>query len=256
MVYIARVLRLSSLLILCFSLSWVGCGDDDTPVDAAPPDAGDDAGMDAGDDAGGPVCEMSCGVGERCCDVGGGAPQCVDVANDDNNCGVCGRVCSEGRGTHCEFGQCVCGRASQGCSGDGVHLCCPPRTDDTENYCANLQQDAADCGACGTECDPAQANACEGGQCRCGDMRGMCDGTPTSTCCDPPVGDTGCYDLTTSLLTCGACDNPCQSGERCDGGICTLGETSCEGCVAGQICCDGVCCGRDACGADGCMGGA
>ena len=200
----------------------------------------------------GPTCATSCGVTEGCCLVGDEA-MCIDIRSNVNNCGLCGRDCvAEGRGDSCRFGVCVCGNIAQGCAGDNGNLCCPARIASGLNYCANLELDPDDCGACGDRCDPLAADRCDGGRCRCGDSRESCAGTPEATCCRANVGDTECIDTTRNALHCGRCNNACLQGERCVEGSCTVGSTTCEdACIPGQVCCGGSCCLRDFCLDDG-----
>ena len=214
-----------------------------------------DAAMDAADAAvdarvvrvdSGPECEMTCGLTEHCCLVGG-EPQCIDTSEDPENCGGCNVLCAEGRGTSCQRSRCVCGAVDIGCRGDRNSWCCPPRGDMLMNYCANFDQDGADCGECGLACNPRISDRCDGGRCRCGDLRTPCVGTPDSICCPGRV-TSSCVDTTSDPNNCGACGRRCQLIERCMASQCTRGAEECtERCGDGDVCCNGTCCAQDAC---------
>lgn len=73
--------------------------------------------------------------GTTCCD---GA--CVDVLEDDANCGMCGRSCGA-MGT-CNNGGCECTAA---CPDSPLTGCCA-------DGCKDLCTDNANCGACGMTC--------------------------------------------------------------------------------------------------------
>lgn len=233
-------------LLLALAASLGGC-------DGEPPtDAGMDAGADAAArdaarvDAPPPMCMPECGVGQTCCDIAG-ATGCYDLRNDPSHCGECNVDCvAENRGDGCAAASCTCGSAPLGCSGMREDFCCPARRGVGEPYCANLSTSAADCGTCGRGCNPAEADRCDGGECRCGPGRGPCAGTPDSVCCQEGA-DVGCVDTTTDLFHCGGCNTLCQSGERCEESSCTRGASCPGGCAEGEICCDGTCCSRRAC---------
>ena len=77
--------------------------------------------------------DVACG--SNCCEFGTqaccGGNTCVDVLQDNNNCGGCGIVCSGGRS--CQNRVCACP--------DGEPLC--------NDVCVNVLFDDANCGACG-----------------------------------------------------------------------------------------------------------
>jgi hypothetical protein len=98
---------------------------------------------------------MACGEGRECC-----GDHCVNPANDPQNCGKCGVVCSAG--TMCSGGQCVmppcsatgCGAGEQccgsSCCGAGT-LCCDPQGPlDREPQCLTPNEQ----GTCPTGCAP------------------------------------------------------------------------------------------------------
>lgn len=224
----------------------------DASVDAGPQDAGR---RDAGHEPG-PMCMPECSGVEACCvDRTTDTPVCVNLRNDPRHCGVCEIDCiASHRGDSCSASQCSCGTARLGCTGNRQSWCCPPRQAGGDGYCADLDRSAADCGACNVHCDPRRADRCDGGRCVCGRGRDACAGTPESTCCTFLV-DTMCVDTTSDERHCGACNNACPGGSRCEGGTCTFGESTCDaGCGAGQVCCDGTCCTRDRCTSGRCGG--
>ncbi len=213
--------RFSWSFVLTLSLfAWggtSGCGDDDSGVEDAgerPSDVGPDAPRDSG-----VGCPMSCGSTEGCCPSSEGGNECIDINDDPLNCGGCGVVCAEGRGMACELGLCICGRNRMGCGGDRESFCCPATDERPLPYCANLEQDGEDCGACGEPCDLDVGNACEGGRCICGVERGGCDGTAESRCCTGAF-NTSCVDTTSDRDHCGGCDRRCSLGQSCEAGVC------------------------------------
>jgi hypothetical protein len=122
------------------------------------------------------------------------AGRCVDTDTDPKNCGACGSVCAAG--LSCERGSCGCAEASQ-CGGDGAD-CRNDRCRCSGDYCrdgetcagtgqgarcscnggddcgggdtccaagcVDLDDDPANCGACGATCDAGQN--CRDGRCR------------------------------------------------------------------------------------------
>jgi hypothetical protein len=106
-----------------------------------------------------------------------------------------------------------------------------PRTetcDSTDDDCAggvdegfNLQEDADNCGTCGTECSGS-----------------------TPTCC---AG--GCINTTNSEAHCGMCGRPCGSGQTCCSGTCVDTATSMAHCGGCGATCSGVgaCCRAGMC---------
>ncbi|MCB9591873.1 MAG: hypothetical protein H6719_03985 [Sandaracinaceae bacterium] len=241
-------MRLQSLsLVLLTALVGAGCDGGDDPdggMDAALPDASlRDA---ARPDAPPAMCTPECDPTLVCCDVAG-ATGCFDLRNDPRHCGECDVDCiGEARGDGCSAEACTCGSTTIGCTGMREDFCCPPRGPTGRSYCANLTSSTGDCGECGVTCNPARADRCGGGVCRCGAGRDPCAGTPESMCCTVGV-DVACVDTTNDTFHCGRCDNLCPSGERCENSTCTSGASCPAACGAGEICCDGTCCTRRAC---------
>ncbi len=208
--------------LVCCTLMLLACGDDGSAADAALDTALADSGRDVLVRDRGPVCAVTCGPAEACCLVDG-EPRCVDTRANDDNCGGCGIQCGLdfGRGEVCERQRCRCGTIDIGCRGDRASWCCPALRPDLHAYCANLEQDFLDCGACGASCDPARADRCDGGRCRCGSGPDACAGTRESTCCVGFVGSvSGCVDLGNDRDHCGACGNRCGFGTDCVDGLC------------------------------------
>jgi hypothetical protein len=132
------------------------------------------------------------------------------------------------------------------------------------DHCADLQNDSANCGACGAVCgegtccnDGACDSVCAAGQtwshgacvdfqndnANCGSFGNVCgDGT----CCNAgacasvcPAGrvwcNGQCVDLQSDSGSCGACGNVCGDGTCCNGGACA------SVCAAGQTWSHGQC---------------
>ena len=118
---------------------------------------------------------------------------CVDLQQDDFNCGTCGKMCI-GWGMACLAGNCSCKPGMSECSG----------------RCADLKTDLFNCGACGHSCPSTLS--CANGTCGCGvnDLNGnqriLCHGSCTDTSIDPD--------------NCGACGRRCFGGSSCLFGIC------------------------------------
>jgi hypothetical protein len=143
-----------------------------------------------------------CRNGKSCC-----SGTCVNVQNDDSNCGSCGNVCF-GPSPTCVDGACTCTTVL--CTGSG---CCPSRND----VCA--QNDEC--------CSPKTCQDIPPGD--CGPQDDGCGGTITCVCCpdtpcDCPPGRTLCDDFTGPKVYC--TDSSCLCVEDVNGSsICYSGGT-------------------------------
>jgi hypothetical protein len=101
-------------------------------------------------------------------------------------------------------------------------------------------------GSCNTGCSGAlcRADACEGGECRCGAGE-ACAGDANDFCCQ----EAGCRDLDVDTENCGACGVECQAGEclvpTCASGECDVRPAP-DGteCSSQRFCCGGACTGE------------
>ncbi len=149
------------------------------------------------------VCEVSCAVAQVNC---GGT--CIDPYTNRSHCGATGTCTGADAGEACSEGQlCSVGACAQSCS-TGWTVC--PANAPT--YCADLQHDSNNCGACGTIC--AAGTSCSGGACR-------------SSC---PAGEYAwagrCIDPGSDPVYCGAATDcsgatTCRVNEACQNGVCT-----------------------------------
>jgi hypothetical protein len=96
----------------------------------------------------------------------------------------------------CADGACACGPGFADCDGKLANGCE-----------AALQEDQANCGACGHDC---QNGTCAAGACACHAKFADCDGKP----------ENGCEaSIVTDAANCGACGHDCL-GAPCEGGHC------------------------------------
>ncbi|MEZ4405981.1 MAG: hypothetical protein R3A52_05850 [Polyangiales bacterium] len=167
-----------------------------------------------------------CAAGRGNCD-GSDANGCeTETVTNVSNCGGCGNRCTAppNGAAACVASACTLGACSAGfanCDGSASNGC----EVDTDN-------DAANCGGCGTACSFANATPrCAAGRCAlgaCGSGFDNCDGASANGC------ETS---LNTDPDNCGACGAQCSfanAAARCVGGACALGA-----CAAGYGNCDG-----------------
>jgi len=64
----------------------------------------------------------------------------TNLEKDDNNCGECGRICSNGM--TCQNGDC---------------LLCPSGTWNCAGNCVDIKTDNNNCGGCNVKCDPGKS---------------------------------------------------------------------------------------------------
>ena len=212
--------------------------------------------------AGGAVCDVSSGRCVQCvatadtCPAGaycdGAMNRCVPGCRDDDGCapGVVGdagvsdggtprggrcnvatRACVEClNDTHCPAGTLCAGNVcAPGCN---PMRACPTGQTCCSGACVDTAANVANCGACGTRCEPPRAApACMSGACAvasCVAPFENCDGSATNGC------ET---DTTNSLAHCGGCGMACATRPGAVA-ACTAGR--CEyTCAAGFGDCDG-----------------
>jgi hypothetical protein len=195
----------------------------------------------------GTVATMTCpATAKACLDPSGTKMYCANVMGDPNNCGTCGVVC--GATAACSNGQCVAGGGGTDagvpqCGGSTVS-CLDPTG---RPYCANVQFDQYNCGACGRVCNATQV--CQNGACV---PNGTADGgapncPATMKSCLPAAGPGYCADYLNDTNNCGICFNVCSAGFFCQNGGCMPQATGADAgtaikCVAPQVSCDGTYC--------------
>jgi len=153
------------------------------------------------------VCQSLCETQQRCggetftnangyeqtCDdvpvstAGCGGEGCINLTDDDDNCGECGRTCPHGG--HCQDSACLCPEGESACDGT----------------CLDLSVDDTNCGECGHVCAvDVDGEVCRAGECVCEVETAI------------PCG-ASCRDIATDEEHCGGC------GRRC-AGVCVGGE--------------------------------
>lgn len=132
---------------------------------------------------------------------------CVDLSIDRQHCGACNTLCLDMGGLVCAGGQCACPAGWVDCSQ------APGAPQGIDGYCADLNDDPRNCGACGSAC--AAGERCANGQCQ-GTSEAQC--APGLTDCNG-----ACVDLASDMNNCGACGVLCESGlvaAECRAGVC------------------------------------
>ncbi len=179
--------------------------------------------------------------GQRNCGQG-----CIDILDDEANCGGCGRVCS----LECVQGTCAECNSNDDCTAtpdEGKEYICVTQTRTCEQrdiQCApNETLVGNDCvPACGTasDCaddgDPCTESICEQNICKTTDAP---DGT---ICSNAGQGDDQC--LAGECVDC-VDDDGCESPTTCNS------ENACGGCINDGDCDDDRSCTTDTCASDG-----
>ena len=163
----------------------------------------------------GEYCERDAGTQSLCCPGAG----CVDRSDDNANCGSCGVVCTSG--LVCTSGRCIAPICTTATSmrpcdnGDaGTGTCCGLS-------CAQLSSDPLNCGVCGRLCttdEVCQRGTCAVATCTAPLQGNPChavDGGADGQCCG-----TGCLNVRTDRLNCGACNRVCPGDAGCVSGMC------------------------------------
>jgi probable HAF family extracellular repeat protein len=138
---------------------------------------------------------------------------CVDVSQNDEHCGLCGRRCWIGES--CINGSCeATGYEQDNCPIGAPDLC--------GTICTNLLHDEKNCGECGVVC--SGDSGCRSGRCDCGGIIGAPD----------PCGDQ-CVNFLHDRENCGGCGIACPVDMQCRNGEC-----ACSGFDQTDAC-DGQC---------------
>ncbi|MDF3069782.1 MAG: hypothetical protein K0R38_5383 [Polyangiaceae bacterium] len=163
-------------------------------------------------------CDPQCSTNYLTCD-GNRQNGCeADKLSDEDNCGACGTVCSDGPSAHVTSNLCQSGDCDPICSGT-YRDCDASRTNGCEVDSGN---NASHCGGCGNVCQTGAAahvssNPCSGSACRpqCSALYDDCDND----------GKNGCEkDVSADRNNCGACGTTCgttnASATSCSAGAC------------------------------------
>jgi hypothetical protein len=134
-----------------------------------------DDGFDLNTDANCGRCNNKCEGDSHCCNLACRSPE--DFRHDAANCGECGKAC--GDGYYCCWNDCIPGGKDIpgtfggreppdakvcGCKEDCKELsCCGEK-------CVDLENDDANCGACGNDCTATRNSNCCNGECTSSDF--------------------------------------------------------------------------------------
>lgn len=127
--------------------------------------------------------------------------ECIDLQNDKNNCGECGKAC--GQAQICAEGICQRDPKSQ-------EAPCPAGQSLCGSECTNLQSDILNCGQCDRRCGADKVCT-----------RGLCQPCPSGTV----KCGSGCVNTNTHRYHCGSCFKTCDKGGSCQAGVCVLPPT-------------------------------
>lgn len=163
------------------------------------------------------ACGNVCGARQTCiagscqCQVTGETMcggVCTNLNSDAKNCSACGKSC--GLGEVCLAGMCKVDCSSAG--NPSVILCSDPKKV-YPDYCADISQDRANCGACkysGPAASCGINQICQSGTCL------SCGSGPLL----PNRCDNGCVDWNTDRNNCGSCAFTCGTKQICQGSMC------------------------------------
>lgn len=159
---------------------------------------------------------LACGTGTiRCTNLATSA--CVNNATDNNNCGSCGTVCSNGK--TCQAGLCKCPSGQTDCSG----------------VCKTTQTDNLNCGTCGTPC--STTSTCKIATCTAGacSITNKIDGTP---CSGGTCSDGNCQSAPTCTGTTYFCSETTVTGATAvPSKTCAIGDGACYQCNSNYVHC-------------------
>jgi hypothetical protein len=177
------------------------------------------------------VCAPTCSDGFDDCVVvptGGLDDGCeIQIAEDADNCGACGFVCS---GSNVDLVQCDGGVCAPDCAA-GFEDCSvvAPGGGPDDGCEVHIAEDEANCGACGFVCSGSNVDVvlCDGGVCTPDCAAGFEDCSVVAPGGGP---DDGCeVHIAEDPDNCGACDRACATTNTtevaCDAGVC---EPSCS----------------------------
>lgn len=168
----------------------------------------------------GTACSLGCGGLTAC------GASCVNIQQDPQNCGGCGKPV--GLNQVCAAGHAVCVSNYADC-------------DSNANDCeVSTQTDADHCGACEAACKSGAV--CAGGVCACGPTTPNDCGASCEQCCN----DSQCSDgdsCTADTCSAGVCDSdaPCAGGGSCCAGTGCFECCSDADCATDQVCSGNQC---------------
>lgn len=157
--------------------------------------------------------DKKCGNGEQLC-----GDTCVNLQSDRNNCGTCGRLCTE----------------TEDCINGGCFGCFDPLIRCGGDECFDPKSNNQHCGGCNRPC--AANEECINGFCACAGPQ-----------CSRGNGETRCCPAAGGVCCAGSAGTCCHSGEVCTpmGGCCPQGS---YGCADGIHCCpNGLVCRGNQC---------
>ncbi|MBL9038876.1 MAG: hypothetical protein JNG84_10200 [Archangium sp.] len=146
------------------------------------------------------ICERGCKSGADC-------PS--GVCQPDRSCATCSQDSHCAAGSVCTNGTCVAACSASAPCGSGRDCC--------NGRCIDKQNDARNCGMCGTVC--ALNQTCCGGSCQFLNTAAHCGLCATSCGTGEDCCNNACTS-TTTLTNCGGCNIVCAADQFCDGTVC------------------------------------